>query len=68
MSWSAIPGIYRKFETDATIAGKIWVVGSIACRYVAQYRDLLCSFTALTSSNDSVMRHNLCQEEKFFIC
>ena len=41
MSWSAIPGIYRKFETDATIAGKIWVVGSIACRYVAQYRQLL---------------------------
>ena len=39
MSWSAIPGIYRKFETDATIAGKIWVVGSIACRYVAQYRN-----------------------------
>lgn len=37
MSWSAIPGIYRKFEADATIAGKMWVVGSIACRYVAQY-------------------------------
>ena len=49
MSLSAIPGIYRKFETDATIAGKIWAVGSIACRYVAQYRDKLFQWQIVMS-------------------
>ena len=38
-----MPGIYRKFENDSTVCGKLWVLGSISLRYVGQvglYTDL----------------------------
>ena len=38
MSWSTVPGIYRKFETDSTICGKLWVLCSVSLRYVGQVR------------------------------